>query len=594
MIDESHHTAAPSYRKVSEYFEPKFFLGLTATPDRMDEQDILEFYGNNLIFEMGQAEAIRQGYLATLNYKGFKDNVDYSNIYYNGFRYDVDDLNKSLMIELRDEAIIRKFKELASDKKTIGFCVSIDYADWCAEQFRKAGINAVSIHSKIEAENTDGAYQSASEIIEAFDNDKHQVAFVVDMLNEGIDIPDVECLLMLRPTESSAILTQQIGRGLRIANNKKEILVLDFIGNYQTSPRILTALGIKKISEIIEDKEKGVYFYENEGRRVEFQSEVVDIFKFMLSRSSSEVRVDAISDEWKSYGEYLKSNTKVGTNLFWSVGKKNNDLSVHLWALNYIAANKDKFTSNEALSESLKNESTKVFPDATMEGIRALMFSKLIGLVIDTSPFKLSPAYYEISRYINEDGKRAWSIVSSQVEKFYFFNDIAGLIDRHSETGERRQVNKLFHVYPIFFLYQVLLRLRERGYEDGRLTSFEINTFILLARNHNDVSECVDRIVTYREYNEKYELEKYLRQNSTMDSRFFKILKYIDFLSFAPDSIALKEECINDVEQRVDAFNLLLKNGQLIEFNENAPLVYRNMLYSEQDIISYHKNLLNQ
>lgn len=590
VIDESHHTAAPSYRKVSEYFEPKFFLGLTATPDRMDEKDILEFYDNNLVFEMDQAEAIRQGYLASLNYKGFKDDVDYSNIYYNGFRYDVNDLNKSLMIERRDKAVLEKFNELASGKKTIGFCVSIEHADWNAEQFRKAGIDAVSIHSKIEDKNTDGAYQSASEIIEAFDKGKHQVAFVVDMLNEGIDIPDVECLLMLRPTESTAILTQQIGRGLRIAENKDEILVLDFIGNYQTAPKILTGLGIKKVTDLKEDREKGIYYYENEGRRVEFQSEVVDIFRFMISKSSVKVRENLISDEWKSYGEYLEANTKPGTNLFWSVGKKNNDLSVHLWALNYITANKAKYSNNEELSEGLKTASKKISPNATMEGIRALFFSKLIGLVVDTNPFQTSSAYNEISKHLDKDKEKAWSIVSNQVEKFYFFNDISGLIDRHSETGEKRQVDKLFHLYPIFFIYQIMLRLREKGYEDGKLTNFEINSFILLARTHEDVSDCVDKIVSYREYDEKYELEKYLNKKSTMDSRFFKILKYIKYLKFSPRYITLKEECVDEVEKKVSAFNILLEQSKLIKFNSSDPSSYRRMLYSEQDIISYHKN----
>lgn len=589
VIDESHHTAAPSYKKVIEYFKPKFFLGLTATPNRMDEKDILEFYGNNLVFEMGQSEAIRQGYLASLNYKGFKDNVDYSNIYYNGFRYDINDLNKSLMIERRDKAVIDKFKELALNKKTIGFCVSIEHADWTAEQFRKAGIDAVSIHSKIEDKNTDGAYQSASEIIDAFDKGKHQVAFVVDMLNEGIDIPDVECLLMLRPTESNAILTQQIGRGLRIAENKDEILVLDFIGNYQTSPMILTGLGIRNISDLTQDKDKGVYYYENEGRKVEFQSEVVDIFKFMLSRNSTKVRENLISEEWRAYGDYLKTNTETGINLFWSIGKKNNDLKIHLWALDYVDNNKDKYSNNEELSSDLNKASKKEFPDATMEGVRALFFSKLIGLLVDTNPFEFSPAYKFISKAFKENVQTGWLKISDQLEKFYFFNDISGLVNRHSETGERRHVDELFHIYPIFFIYQVLLRLREKGYEDGRLTKFEINNFLSLARNHNELSECVDRIVEYREYDEKYELEKYVKQNSSMDSRFFKVLKYIKYFSFSPNYITLKKETVEDLEQKIAKFNQLLENKQLITFLKDDNVAYRKLLYSKKDLISYHE-----
>lgn len=594
VIDESHHTAAPSYKKVTEYFKPQFFLGLTATPDRMDEKDILEFFDNNLVFEMGQAEAIRQGYLASLNYKGFKDNVDYSDIYYSGFRYDVADLNKALMIERRDEAIIEKFKELAANKKTIGFCVSIEHADWTALQFRKAGIDAVSVHSKIENKNTDGAYQSAAEVLEAFEKGKHQVAFVVDMLNEGIDIPDVECLLMLRPTESNAILTQQIGRGLRISENKDEILVLDFIGNYQTAPKILTALGINGVADLKEDKSKGIYFYENNGRRVEFQSEVVEIFRFMLSRSSREVRAGLISEEWKAYGEYLANNTRAGVNLFWSVGKKNNDINMQLWALSFISKNTENYPNNEALSEALKKESEKVSPEATMEGIRALFFSKLIGLVVDTNPFELSAAFYEISKYISKDRDKAELLISNQLEKLYFFNDIFGLVDRHAPAGEKRTVDKVFHVYPIFFIYQVLLRLRERGYEDGSLTSFEIEHFVLLARTHEDVGDCTDKIVLYRECDEKYELEKYLSQKSTMDSRFFKILKNVSYFSFAPKHIILKEECVEEVQRRVAAFNVLLEKELLVQFDSSNPSDYRRMLYSKEDLVAYHKDLQTQ
>jgi superfamily II DNA or RNA helicase len=438
IIDESHHTAAESYKKVAEHFQPKFFLGLTATPDRMDKKDVLEYYGNNLVFEMSQTEAIKQGYLANLEYRGFKDNVDYSDIYYNGFRYDINDLNKSLMIDKRDQAVIEKFKELAHNRKTIAFCVSIDHAEWSAQKFREAGYDAIAIHSKVENKNTGGAYQSASEIIEAFDKGKHQIVFVVDMLNEGIDIPDVGCLLMLRPTESSTILTQQIGRGLRIAHNKTGVLVLDFIGNYKSSPQILPALGIHDIGEFKEDREKGVFYYDNNGRYVEFESEVIDIFRYMVSRGTREVQGDLISEEWDSYAEYLADNTKAGTNLYWSIGKKNNDISLQLWALKFLDENKDNYRTNEELSLALKNESAIVSPEATMEGIRALFFSKLIGLVVETKPLTFSDAYNHIKN-LDKNSAEFKEIISNQVEKFYFYNDISNLVNRHAEDGERKK-----------------------------------------------------------------------------------------------------------------------------------------------------------
>lgn len=589
IIDESHHTAAESYTKVSDYFTPKFFLGLTATPERMDKKDVLQYYGNNLVFEMGQVEAIKQGYLANLEYKGFKDNVDYSDIYYNGFRYDINDLNKALMIEERDRAVIDKFTELAKDKKTIGFCVSIDHAEWTAQKFRESGYDAVAIHSKIENKNTGGAYQSASEIIDAFDKGKHQIVFVVDMLNEGIDIPDVECLLMLRPTESSTILTQQIGRGLRIAHNKSGILVLDFIGNYKSSPNILPALGISDVGELKENPDKGVYYYDNNGRNVEFQSEVIDIFRYMVSKSSREVRNQLITEEWDTYGDYLTENTRAGNNLFWSIGKKNNDVGLQLWALNFLNENKDRYSLNKDLDEALKNEASRISPDATMEGIRALFFSKLIGLVEDTNPVTFSAAYKEIQNK-ETDSIEVKEIISKQLEKFYFYNDISNLTNRHAEDGEKRKVDELFHIYPIFFIYQVILMLRDFGYEDNYLTKFEIEHFVLLARTHDDLKETVERIVAYREYDEKYELEKFLKQKSTMDSRFYKTLSNIIHLSFSPESVRIHEEHLSEVDSKIEKFNQLLESNDLVRYSNESNAQYRDLLYSNKSLLEYHSN----
>jgi superfamily II DNA or RNA helicase len=592
IIDESHHTAAESYKRVVNYFSPKFLLGLTATPDRMDKRDILEFYGNNHLFEMNQADAIKQGYLVSLNYKGFLDNIDYSNIQYNGFKYDVNDLNKALMIEKRDAAIIKKFNDLASTKKTIGFCVSIEHADWMAESFRKAGYNAVSIHSKINEENTDGAYQDATELINAFDKNNYQIAFVVDMLNEGIDIPDVECLLMLRPTESSTILTQQIGRGLRIANGKSEILILDFIGNYRSAPQIIKGLGLngKFPSEFKKHHEKEIYYYANEGKQVEFEAEVVDIFKYMLSKSTTEIKEGSLTEEWKNYGFYIKSITEEGNNLYWSVGKKNNDIKIQLWALDFINHYHQNYKNSNALSEAINLESKIKFPNSTLEGVRGLFFSKLIGLLIKTYPSKFSPAYISLAKKLKVCDEGYKEIVSNQLDKFYFFNDIASLTNRHAH---KRSVDQIFHVYPLFFIYQLLLRLIDRG-EDAKLTKFEIDNFVTPCRNHSEVTECLNKIIAYRQYDEKYELEKFLNQQSRMDTRLYKVLVYSQYLAFSPEKITLKIEKMEELKTKIILFNKLLESGNLVQFKKDNKDVYRELLYSELDLISYHqfKNLL--
>jgi hypothetical protein len=225
-----------------------------------------------------------------------------------------------------------------------------------------------------------------------------------------------------------------------------------------------------------------------------------------------------------------------------------------------------------------------------MEGIRALFLSKLIGLIVDTYPFKLSEAYYKVDSLLPENKEKAFEVISSQIEKFYFWNDISALVNRHAEHGERREVDKLFKIYPIFFIYQVILRLVEKGYEDTRITKFELETFVFTARSHDELEECVDRIVAYREYDERYELEKLLRQESNMDSRLFKVLAYDKYFVFAPEFISINSDLTTELTNRVKAFNQLLANGNLIKFDSRSPQHYRKMLYSSKDLISYHQS----
>ena len=587
IIDETHHVAAPSYEKILNYFNPKFLLGLTATPERMDGQDILKFYDNNLVYSIDQSEAIRRGYLSPIIYKAFKDDVDYSNIYWNGYRYDYDDLNKSLMIERRDKSVISKFKELAADKRTIGFCVSIEHAEWCAQHFREHGVDAVAIHSEIKGRQGQ-EYQSAKDLLDAFSKDKHQVAFVVDMLNEGIDIPDVECLLMLRPTESSTVLTQQIGRGLRISPGKDHLLVLDFIGNYQTAPRVLDGLGIKLTD--LKKGDKDIYYYDNDGKRVEFQEDVVDIFKYITSHSTRKVNTDAISEEWKDYGDYLEENTRTGNGLFWSVGKKNNNIPIQLWALDWIDNNKQRYKTNNELSAALQKESKIRFPDKTLEGIRALFFSKILGLLKSTDPMIFTDAYKAISK--EEDQKKKYDLISNQLEKFYFWNDTFSLINRHQEqnAGRIRKVDEIFHIYPIMFVYSILSRLYRNGF-GATLTKFEVDNFVIFARDDNDAADIAKRIMMYREYDEKYELEKFIKSKTkSLDTRFYKILQYSKYLSFNPDFVSAIPEYLEEMLKRSEEFDEMMRSGKIIEFNKNNPSEYKNMLFSDQDIISYHKN----
>ena len=227
IIDEAHHAAASTYQKVLNYFKPKFLLGLTATPFRTDEKEIMPFFGNTIFYQMDQEQAVKEGYLADIKYFGFYDDIDYSDIRWNGSKYDLDDLNKKLMIESRDQSIISKYKDVSDkNEKTIGFCTSIEHADYMTELFNSNGINSVAIHSKSETSRSRFSYDEKLTLIKRFREDEFQVAFTVNMFNEGIDIPDVSTILMLRPTDSLTIFIQQIGRGLRL-------LSLNQLGHFQ-------------------------------------------------------------------------------------------------------------------------------------------------------------------------------------------------------------------------------------------------------------------------------------------------------------------------------------------------------------------------
>lgn len=234
VIDEVHHGQAPTYQSIIAYFEPSFFmLGMTATPDRMDRKDIFELFEYNKVFEYTMNEAIENGYLVPYTYYGLTDNIDYSKIRYNGVKYNIQDLERYLIIEKRNQEILKEFLEKGAGDKALGFCCSIEHAIRMADFFNNNGVPAVAITSETVNREVE---------VEKFRNNKYTVAFTVDLFNEGMDFPDLRVLLFLRPTESKTVFEQQLGRGLRLHPGKKRVVILDFIGNYKKANNIRTYL----------------------------------------------------------------------------------------------------------------------------------------------------------------------------------------------------------------------------------------------------------------------------------------------------------------------------------------------------------------
>ncbi|WP_035399122.1 DEAD/DEAH box helicase family protein [Exiguobacterium sp. OS-77] len=238
IVDEFHHAAATSYRKIIDHFTPRFLLGLTATPDRMDGADVYAICHHNVAFQMHFTAAIAEGFLTPFHYYGIHDTIDYSQIRRIGRTYDASQLeHRQLDREVADN--IYHSWEKHRQTKTIGFCSSIKQAEYLAQVFRDKGTTAFALT---------GQTTNRIEYMQAFEQGEIDVLFTVDLFNEGVDIPKVDTLLFCRPTESVAIYTQQIGRGLRLAQDKSHCVIIDLIGNYRNVETKLKLLGTMKES----------------------------------------------------------------------------------------------------------------------------------------------------------------------------------------------------------------------------------------------------------------------------------------------------------------------------------------------------------
>jgi superfamily II DNA or RNA helicase len=232
VIDEFHHAAAPSYRKMLERANPRFLLGLTATPFRGDQQDIYQLCAGNALVSFELRDGIDAGILSPYHYYGCFDDIDYSNISRQHGQYNIRDLERSLVIPKRDRAIILKWKEKADGKATVAFCCTHEHAKRVAKSFCKAGVPAAPYISE-----TDPKERYA--LLDRLANGDLRVLCTVDVFNEGADLPFIECLLFLRPTQSKRIFYQQLGRGVRQYAGKTYCTVIDFIGNFHNAYKIV-------------------------------------------------------------------------------------------------------------------------------------------------------------------------------------------------------------------------------------------------------------------------------------------------------------------------------------------------------------------
>jgi len=308
VIDEVHHAAADTYRKIIAYFKPQFLLGLTATPDRMDEKSVYDLFDKNVPYDLRLREALENDLIVPFRYYGIRDSlVSYrDDVTGEGVRKMIQAIASSTHCEfVRDQ--IEKYRPKGVKLKCVGFCRSVEHARLMSENMTALGYACACLSG---ADPTGTRLKAFADLED--DSSPLSIIFTVDILNEGIDVPAMNMVLFLRPTESSTIFIQQLGRGLRKYKNKDYLTVLDFIANsYTRSVQIAIALGSlsktgtadkRTIADHVRTdyKELGL-----PGLEIHFDKESCDEILASIEHTNFN-RFDLLKKDYQNFKEYLK------------------------------------------------------------------------------------------------------------------------------------------------------------------------------------------------------------------------------------------------------------------------------------------------
>lgn len=309
VVDEFHHAVSKNYQNIINYFTPKFMLGLTATPDRLDNKDVFSICDYNTVYEATLKTAIDKGWLVPFRYYGIYDeSVNYDKVEYKNGKYNEKELEKALSINNRAELILKHYKKYKSTR-ALGFCSSKSHAEFMAKYFNENGIPSCAVYSSNEGEYN----EERSIALKKLRDENINVIFSVDMFNEGLDIKSIDMVMFLRPTESPTVFLQQLGRGLRKDKNKKYLNILDFIGNFKKAnlvPYLLT--GESKIRESNTTTIPSEEDYP-EDCFIDFDFRLIDIFE-KIKKANQKIE-DKIIEEYYRIKEYL-GHTPLRTEMF--------------------------------------------------------------------------------------------------------------------------------------------------------------------------------------------------------------------------------------------------------------------------------------
>ncbi len=237
IVDEFHHSRAPTYERLLHHVKPQFLLGLTATPERTDGKSVLEWFDGRITSEIRLWDALDRQLLVPFQYYGVADTTDLSAVSFTRGQYDKGELESVITGDsMRAKRILSAVNDYADDPaqmRAIGFCVGLKHAELMANAFNKAGLSSVAVAGSPPMLNGQikAPFMDRGQAIQKLKSGDLRCIFAVDLFNEGVDIPVIDHVLFLRPTSSSIVFLQQLGRGLRHAKGKSHLTVLDFIGN---------------------------------------------------------------------------------------------------------------------------------------------------------------------------------------------------------------------------------------------------------------------------------------------------------------------------------------------------------------------------
>ncbi|MFI3253813.1 MAG: DEAD/DEAH box helicase [Eubacteriales bacterium] len=227
VVDECHHAASKTYQQIFSYFKPQFILGLSATPERSDGQDMLELF-QNVAHKMDLKTAVEREILVPVRCIRIKTDIDLTEVRIRGVRYNSQDLESKLFLPERNKLLVDTYLNYVNGKKTVIFCASVSHAGEIATLLQQGGVKAEAVSGKVNVEER-------NKILENYENGDISVLCACDLLNEGWDSPRTEVLFMARPTMSKVIYMQQLGRGTRKCEGKEDLLVFYFVDKVNMS-----------------------------------------------------------------------------------------------------------------------------------------------------------------------------------------------------------------------------------------------------------------------------------------------------------------------------------------------------------------------